>query len=211
MAPQPTACISYARSTSASLLAVGGEHSHARNGRDRIRHLGNAARSGVALRIRRPRSPCRCLAPDLDRRRDRRDLRRGRAHFPGDRPREPSQAGRAPRSGRGWDEGGKAAAGEGASPGPLRRVDRDLTLQRELVTYRAESDGRGFVATVFSEMQDGVGGPLARPISATFSVIGLRAGCAVGGTWDGQRVEPHVTCGAETTAVVACLRGTPQN
>jgi len=91
----------------------------------------------------------------------------------------------------------------------LALVDRDVSWQREVWTYRAERERRAFVLYLEREVQDGIGGPVSHPVSASFSLVGLADGVAVGGTWTGRNVEPRVTGPPERVeAALNALRGT---
>jgi len=46
---------------------------------------------------------------------------------------------------------------------------------------------------VISELQDGIGGPLSRPVRASFWIGGLPAGCSLSGRWNGLEVEATLT------------------
>ncbi len=78
------------------------------------------------------------------------------------------------------------------SLGRLQQEARDLDEREERRSLRAGVANHAVAVVVVSEMQDGIGGPVARPVSASFNVIGLAEGCALCGTWDGLTVDATI-------------------
>lgn len=74
------------------------------------------------------------------------------------------------------------------SLGPLVQQTCDLDERAERRSLRAGMASHGVTVVVVSEMQDGIGGPVAHPVSASFRVVGLAAGNTLCGTWDGLTV-----------------------
>lgn len=94
-----------------------------------------------------------------------------------------------------------------AAPGPLRLESRDLDEREERLAYRAGTAEQAISLVLTSEMQDGLGGPVARPASAHFNVLGLPSGCALHGQWDGRSIDATVEGPTQTGAqALAWLR-----
>lgn len=80
-------------------------------------------------------------------------------------------------------------------------TELDHAPGKELRSYEtvldASAPALAFRVDVVSELHDGIGGPVASPVYATFWVVGLAAECKVGGRWDGSVLTPVVAGPAE--------------
>jgi hypothetical protein len=85
------------------------------------------------------------------------------------------------------------------SLGPLETDGRDISddLRTQVETRRTRGGAFAIVVRLELEVQDGIGGPVAREVAASFACQGLPAGLALTATWDGRTLEPRIVAAAE--------------
>lgn len=84
----------------------------------------------------------------------------------------------------------------------LDSVDVDERSERR--SFSAGGDV-GVRIVLYSEVRDGIGGPVPYPESASFYAAGLRQGCSIRGTWTGTQTQAEVECPAELRARVLVI------
>jgi hypothetical protein len=97
------------------------------------------------------------------------------------------------------------------TPGRLEPVERHLDpdLRTQVETRRASSGSLHVIARIQSEVQDGIGGPVAREVAVTFACEGLPAGLRLGAEWDGHALVPSISAPDELAGRASAILSAP--